>query len=44
MPDPFGNKEASPDTQVIICVVDCINTPPFAKPVGQWPATLQWFV
>ena len=44
MPDPFGDDEASPDAQVIGCIVNHIDTPLFVKPIGQRATTQQWLI
>ena len=34
MQDPFRDDEASSNAQVIICIVNCVDTPLFARPIG----------
>ena len=38
-PDPFGNRGPMPEAQVIVFVVDCVDTLLFAKPIRQRATT-----
>ena len=43
-PDPFRDDDALPDAQVIICVVNGLDTLLLAKPISQRTATQKWFI
>ena len=44
MPNPFRDDEASPYAQIIICVVDCVDTLLFMKPIMQRVTAQQWLI